>query len=162
MLLPYHPPSKGLAERFVQTFKCSMKAGEKVGTLSTFILPWFHFDYRCTPAHTTPNLSLSKLFLQIKSRFRFDLLIPDTQGFVTSPSIPEDTHGKHSKLRSMLPEQFVIVRDFCPHNTRIPGAIVKKPGPVTYNAEVEESKILKTLRSTKRWTEPTCSIFAKG
>ena len=41
---PYHPSSYGLAERFVQTFKKAMRAGEKDGLslsnrLSKFLLP---------------------------------------------------------------------------------------------------------------------------
>ena len=42
---PYHPSSNGLAERFVQTFKRAMKAGEKDGGSLNTRLSRFLFDY---------------------------------------------------------------------------------------------------------------------
>ena len=59
---PYHSSSNGLAERFVQTFKRAMKAGEKGGGSLNTRLSRFLFDYRSTP-HATTNVSPAELFL---------------------------------------------------------------------------------------------------
>ena len=56
---PYHPPSNGLAERFVQTFKRAMKAGEGDGKALNHRLSDFLFDYRSE--HATTAVSASEL-----------------------------------------------------------------------------------------------------
>ena len=80
---PYHPSTNGLAERFVQTFKRAMKAGEKDGLSLTTRLSQLLLCYRSTP-HATTNVSPSELFLQRKIRTRFDLLKPDLKNVVSS------------------------------------------------------------------------------
>ncbi|VDI71497.1 Hypothetical predicted protein [Mytilus galloprovincialis] len=73
---PYHPATNGLAERFVQTFKQSLKAmrGENADLnkkLANFLLA-----YRNTP-HTTTNETPAKLFMGRNLRNRLDLIKPD-------------------------------------------------------------------------------------
>ena len=74
---PYHPSTNDQAERFVQTFKRAMKAGEREGRSLKTRLAQFLLSYRSTP-HATTNVSPSELFLQRKIRTRFDLLKPST------------------------------------------------------------------------------------
>ena len=62
---PYHPSSNGVAERFVQTFKRALKAGEKDGGSLNTQLSLFLFDYRSTP-HANTNVSPAELFPQRK------------------------------------------------------------------------------------------------
>ena len=59
---PYHPSTNGQAERFVQTFKRAMKAGEREGLSLKTRLAQFLLSYRSTP-HATTNVSPSELFL---------------------------------------------------------------------------------------------------
>ena len=134
-IAPYHPSSNGLAERFVQTFKRAMKAGQGDGKTLNHRLSDFLFDYRSSN-HATTGVSPT----------RFDLLRPDTTSVVTSKQADQKTgHDKRSKLRSLFPGQPVMVRDFRKGNKWIlvPGHIVKKLGPVTYNVEVENGSVVK-------------------
>ena len=140
---PYHPSSNGLAERFVQTFKRAMKAGEGDGKSLNHRLSDFLFDYRSSE-HATTAVSPSELFFQRKLRTRFNLLRPDTKSVVTSKQADQKMgHDKHSKLRSLFPGQPVMVRDFRKHNKWIPGHILKKLGPVTYSVEIENGHVVK-------------------
>ena len=60
---PYHPSSNGAAERFIQTFKRSMKASQKDGRTFSHRLADFLLTYRAIP-HATTGRAPSTLFLQ--------------------------------------------------------------------------------------------------
>ena len=72
-----------LAERFMQTFKRAMKAGEKDGPSLNHHLKRFLLRYRYTP-HSTTNVAPSELFLGCNLRTLFNLLKPDIKTQVLS------------------------------------------------------------------------------
>ena len=72
---PYHPASNGAIERFVQTFKQAMKAGEGNGLSVQHRLQSFLMSYRSTP-HATTGKSPASLFLGRPMCTRFDLMRP--------------------------------------------------------------------------------------
>ena len=140
---PYHPSSNGLAERFVQTFKRAMRAGEQDEPSIHRRLSDFLLSYRATP-HTTTSTSPSELFLQRKLRTQFDLLKPSVKEAVESHQAAQKAnHDKHSKDCSFCNGTPVMVKDFRYANQWIPGTIVEKLGPVTYHVDVGKGKILK-------------------
>ncbi|XP_051783661.1 uncharacterized protein K02A2.6-like [Erpetoichthys calabaricus] len=77
---PYHPATNGLAERFVQIFKHSLKSSRGTALvqqrLDTFLL-----TYRNTP-HATTKETPAMLFLGRKLRSRLDFLKPNIAGVV--------------------------------------------------------------------------------
>ena len=96
MSAPYHPASNGLAERFVQTMKRTLKASMKQGKSINHHLAEFLFEYRATP-HGTTNVSPSELFLKRNLRTRFNLMIPNTKGHVIAKQADQKLqHDKHT------------------------------------------------------------------
>ena len=89
-------------------------------------------------------MSPSKLFQQRKLRTRFDLMKPDLKGYVTLKQAQQKQyHDKHAKSRFFFPGTPVMVRNFQEPNKWIPGIILKKLGPVTYQVEIANGRILK-------------------
>ena len=140
---PYHPSSNGLAERFVQTFKRAMKAGQNDEPSLSTRLSQFLLAYRSTP-HATTNTTPGELFLQRKLRTRFDLLKPDLQSVVTTKQATQKKHhDQHSRLRQFSAGQLVMARDFRSQDKWLPGVIQSQSGPVSYDVELENGKIVK-------------------
>ena len=130
---PYHPSSNGQAERFVQTFKRAMKAGENDEPSLSTRLSQFLLTYRSTP-HATTNSTPSELFLQRKVRTRFDLLKPDVQSIVSEKqSLQKKYHDQHSKIRRFSIGQFVMIRNFLSQLKWMPGKVKSQLGPVPLN-----------------------------
>ena len=155
---PYHPASNGLAERFVQTLKRNLKATAKEGKTIQHRLAEFLFEYRATP-HATTNVSPSKLFLNRKLKIRFDLMLPDTRKHVTSKqSDQKQQHDKHTRPCSLFPGSFVMIRDYSGSSKWIPGVILKKLGPVTYDVETTNGRIVKRHVNQLRLRKDSANI----
>ena len=133
MCSPYHPSSNGLAERFVQTFKRAMKAGEKEGKTLAHCLSEFLFEYRATP-HAMTNTVPCQLFLNRHIRSRFDLLKPSTRKAVLAKQQDQKAHHDiHAIPRYFTPNNSVMVCDFRHTKDKwIYGTILKSLGPLTY------------------------------
>ena len=67
--------SNGTIERFIQTFKQTMKVGEENGLSFQLLLQSFLMSYRSTP-HATTGKSPASLFLERPICTRFDLMHP--------------------------------------------------------------------------------------
>ena len=139
---PYHPSSNGLAERFVQTFKRAMRAGEKDGLPLSQRLTEFLFFYRATP-HATTDASPGELFLQRKLRTKFDLLKPDQGRLVTSRQAAQKTQSHKHTLRVFTVGSAVMVRNYRRPDKWVPGTIVRKLGPVTYQVDLGRGNLVK-------------------
>ena len=139
---PYHPSSNGLAERFVQTFKRAMRAGEKDGLPLSQRLTEFLFSYRATP-HATTDASPGELFLQRKLRTKFDLLKPDQGRLVTSRQAAQKPQSHKHTLRVFTIGSAVMVRNYRRPDKWVPGTIVRKLGPVTYQVDLGRGNLVK-------------------
>ena len=105
----YHPASNGEAERFVQVFKHSLKAGRNdPGTLHQK-LTRFLLTYCSTP-HSTTGVSPAELFLKRQLRTRLDLLRPSLERKVAATQAKQKSyHDAHSKTREFEIGQAVLV-----------------------------------------------------
>ena len=109
---PYHLATNGEAERFVQTFKHSLKASHnESGTLAAK-LSQFLLKYR-TIRHATTGVSPAELFLKRPLRTRLDLLKPSVQEHVSNKQLEQKKHHDvRSKDRFFQVGQPVLVRNF--------------------------------------------------
>ena len=129
---PYHPSSNGAVERFVQTFKQAMKAGEKDGRTLEHRLSSFLLAYRSTPNATT-NCAPATLFLNRSLRTRMDLVRHDKLGRVAKKQTAQKVHHDgHAKFRELFVGQNVIVKNFIDGLSWIPGVVIERTGSVFY------------------------------
>lgn len=133
---PYHPATNGEAERFVQTFKNSLKAGCKdkgtlVQKLSQFLL-----SYRITP-HTTTGVAPTELFLKRQVRTRLDLLKPSPREHVAQKQAEQKKyHDAHARKCSFEIGQGVLALNLRDGPKWLLGTIIEKTGPVSYKVAV--------------------------
>lgn len=141
---PYHPASNGLAERFVQTLKHSLKASRQNDERSIqHRLAEFLFEYRATP-HATTGVSPAELHMGHKLRTRFDLMLPDTKEQVMHKQAKQKQHRDvHSKARSFSVGTTVMTRHYGGENKWITGIVIQQLGPVTYSIETADGRIVK-------------------
>ena len=135
---PYHPSTNGLAERFVQTMKQSLKASAKSDRSLSQRLYDFLLTYRTSP-HTTTGVSPSALFLNRELRTRFDLLKPSQEGRVMEKQSQQKTdHDNHAKERTFFLGQSVMAKNLRPGPAWIPAVVVERLGPLSYLVETED------------------------
>ena len=121
---PYHPASNGEAERFVQTFKRSLRAGRGDPGTVPQKLAQFLLTYRTTPNATT-GVTPAELFPKRIVRTRLDLLKPSVEDHVHEKQMQQKKyHDEHCRDRSYGVGQFVLVRNLrngpnCTVKTRV-------------------------------------------
>ena len=93
------------------------------------------------------------MFWKHSLRTVFDLLRNPTKGFVEcrcKQAEQKQYHDHHSKLRSLFPGSLVKVRNYHGYTKWIPGAVLKKLGPVTYSVDIRDGRMV------KRHTDQLC------
>ena len=136
---PFHPATNGLAERFVQTFKHSLKCSK--GTISIqHRLDAFLLSYRNTP-HSTTKESPSMLFMHRKLRSRLDLMKPSVARTVEKAQEEQCARRQtRAKARSFKVGDTVLVRDYGRGEKWTPGVVSAETGPVSYTINVGSSE----------------------
>jgi len=136
---PHHPATNGLAERFVQTFKQSMKASRKEEVPLQQKIANFLLAYRNTP-HTTTGQLPAMLFMGRNLRSRLDLLKPDIQKHVSNKKCSPIQQQR--KLRTFDVGQKVLARDYRSQSDKWQRAeILSQTGPLSYTVSVEPNVV---------------------
>lgn len=131
---PYHPASNGEAERFVQTFKHSLKAGKNGWNFAPEA--YQISTHRSTP-HSTAGISPAKLFLKRQLRTRLDILRPSLERKVAAKQAEQKNyHDAHSKAREFLIGQTVLAQNLQGEPKWLKGTVLQKTGPVSYKVQV--------------------------
>lgn len=130
---PHHPATNGLAERFVQTFKKSIKAMERENISLQHKVDNFLFVYR-NSVHATTNRTPAMLFMNRHLRSRIDLLKPNLRREVQNKQF--NTMSSET-ARSFDVGQQVLARDYR-ENKWSPGRIATRTGPLMYEVDVGE------------------------
>lgn len=138
---PYHPATNGLAERFVQTFKRSMKSMKNEEMSLNKKIANFLLLYRNAP-HSITNETPAKLFHGRNLRTCLDLIRPDTRKTVEN-KIMQSVFEKKGVIREFDKEDNVIVRDYRNHDKWINGQVKSKLGPLTYEVTTESGSVWK-------------------
>lgn len=128
---PYYPASNGEAERFIQTFKHSLKASQKDGGSLSVKLSRFLLVYR-NMASSTTGVIPAELFLRRPLQTRLDLLKPSLWSRVLSKQADQKRcHDAHSKFHEFEVRQNVLVRNLRDGPKWIPGTVLEQTGPVS-------------------------------
>ena len=135
---PYHPSSKGLAERAKQTLKSGLKklSGPMEARLSKFL-----FSYRTTPQAIT-GVSPAELMFGRPIRTCLDLVLPDVAKRVCQRQLRMEDTCATSSIRSFDVGDPVLCRDFGPAKTKwISATILRKTGPLSYEVILPDGRV---------------------
>lgn len=141
--MPFDPAMNGYAERFIQTFKQSMKTVVNIQMSISEKLANFLLSY-CNTEHSTTGETPSVLFMGRSLRSHLDLLKPNLRRDVSKKQSSQIK--KQSPLRTFEVGQSVLARDYRKGNQKWqPGKIVSKTGPQTYMVKVSPGLIWRSV-----------------
>ncbi|XP_053681613.1 uncharacterized protein K02A2.6-like [Sabethes cyaneus] len=134
---PFHPQSNGLAERFVGTFKSTVRKIKTEGKTMEEAIDMFLLCYRSTPCRHAPGgKSPAEIMLGRAIRTSLELLRPPTPVSRPDLSMQEEQYNrKHgAKARSYLPQDNVWAKVY--RNNKWfweAGTVIECIGNVMYN-----------------------------
>ena len=139
---PYHPSSRGLAERAVQIFKLSLHQIPE--SLVREKLAKFLFKYRITP-HSSTGVAPAELLMGRRLRSRLDLLKPDLVTTVENSQLKQKlAHDNKQPFRAFTEGEPVYVQDFTVSKQKwISGTIQRATGPVSYIVLLSDGSTVK-------------------
>ena len=152
---PYHPASNGLAERFIQSLKQSLKASLNDGRSLTQRISSYLLTYRTT-AHATTGVSPSQLLMSRELRTRFSLLQPDREKTVADKQAAQkESHDRRAHDREWIVGDRAMARNLRPGADWVPCTIVEVLGPVTYLVDTDQGQRWKRhADQLKTWLPP--------
>ncbi|KXJ74169.1 hypothetical protein RP20_CCG014257 [Aedes albopictus] len=133
---PYHPQSNGLAERFVDTFKRTLKKITAGGETLDEAIDSFLLCYRSTPCRSAPDgKSPGELMYGRPIRTSLELLRPPTPYNEPSKDQAKQFNRKHgTKAREYHPRDLVWTKVYSANTwTWTPGKVIERIGSVMYN-----------------------------
>lgn len=133
---PYHPATNGLAERFVQTLKHSLKASITEGSFHQRLRS-FRLTYRNTP-HSTTKASPAELLLKRTLRTTMDLIRPPMRSQVVHDSQREQAQRRRTTFRSFGIGDQVLARNYLRGPKWVPAEIVAVMGSLAYQVRTSE------------------------
>ena len=129
---PYHPASKGLAERAVQIVKKGLKK-QTTGTMLAKIL--------LISPQTTTGTSPAELLLGRRPRSRLDLLRPNTAERVEEKQQQQKAqHDRKALPRTFRVGDTVFMKNFGAGRRWLPGQVVEMSGPVSFHVLLEDGR----------------------
>ncbi|XP_062546621.1 uncharacterized protein K02A2.6-like [Armigeres subalbatus] len=138
-IAPFHPQSNGQAERFVDTFKRSIKKIQEGRDIVRESLNTFLITYRTTPNPSTPNgKSPAEIMFGRRIRTSLELLHPPVERTTVQK---QDYNVKRSYHRNDL----VFAKLYSNKTWRwAPGIILEKVGSVMYNVWVNNQRLVRS------------------
>jgi len=132
----YHPRSNGEAERFIRTFKNSIKksSGDNL-SLCSFLL-----NYRVTP-HAMTGVSPSELLFKVKPKTLLDLVKPDPGAKVRQQQELMAESGPVGVCEFHSGDHVWVQTHSKNEDKWTVGVIVQPLGPLSYDVQVGEKKI---------------------
>ncbi len=137
---PFKPSTNGLAERFVQSMKSSLRSMKKEEGSVQSKLTKFLMSYRNTPQSTTgetPSMLLNNRPL----RSRLDLIKPNLRKKVNNKQLDMAATRKTTDTRQLNIGQSVWVRDYRGQNKWIQGTVLSRTGPLSYQIQINDNII---------------------
>ena len=102
----------------------------------------FLFRYRIT-LHATTGVPPAEILMQRKPRSRLDLLRPQLSTKVHVKQTKQKlNHDKSAPVRQFQIDNTVYVQDLPSRSTWLPGTVVRIRGPLTYDIELEDGRIV--------------------
>ena len=131
---PYHPATNGLAERAVQTLKAGLRKLSG-GSLETRVAR-FLFTYRTTP-HAVTGVTPAFLLMKRQLRSRLDAIRPNIKTKVDEQiATRRSGDSRHRRYREFEVGEAVLVKNHAPGDAWVPGTVIAKTGPISYDVEV--------------------------
>ncbi|XP_055613639.1 uncharacterized protein K02A2.6-like [Uranotaenia lowii] len=145
---PFHPQSNGLAERFVDTFKRTLKKITAGGEVLAEAIDTFLLCYRSTPCRGAPDgKTPAEVLLGRPVRTSLDLLKPPSQYFSKTTKQDQQFNRKHGAKARSYERQDLVWAKVYENNSWCwePGQILERVGNVIYNVWLpQKSKLIRS------------------